>query len=117
MKTLRERCLTEDFGFARNNFIDYFSMNPCYEMIEDSILDIECLNEIQKSYLAATVDQMCCKFHVDRPSWIFDSSTYLKRPYFSMNAKGDLRIILIQESPCWYRSRNIFVSKNCAERI
>ena len=117
MKTLRERCLTEPIGFSRNNFIDAFNENPSFDMIKDSILDIDSLSKVNKSILAATVDELCGKHKVKRPDWIFDPSTYLHEPYFSMNAKGGLRLILLQESPRWYRSRNLFVSANCSERV
>lgn len=117
MITLKERCLNEEYGFARSNFIDDFRITPDIKIIQDSILDVKCLNIIQKSILAATVDQLCYEMNVDRPDWIFDKSTYLKEPYFALNAKGNFRIILLQESPSWYRSRNLFVTKNCSERV
>lgn len=117
MKTLRERCLTEPLGLARNNFIDAFSEHPHFSMIEDSILDINELSDVNKSMLAATVDELCSKFNVRRPEWVMDPSTYLADPYFSLNAKGDLRVVLLRESPKWYRSRNLFVSNNCSERV
>jgi hypothetical protein len=44
------------------------------------------------------------------------SSKYnLQSPWFPEIAKGDLRIILIRESPNEYRFRNIFVSANANE--
>lgn len=117
MVTLKQRCSTEQLGLATNNFLDDFRANPSFEMIEDSVLDLENLTDVNKALLAATVDELCHDFRITRPDWIFDSRTYLDDPYFSMNAKGPLRIILIQESPKWYRSRNLFVSANCSQRV
>lgn len=117
MITLRDRFELEDFRFAKSNFIDDFRASPSFLMVKDSILDLENLNDIQKSIIAATVDQICGECNVDRPEWVFDPSTYLKSPYFAMNAKGGLRLVLLQESPCWFRSRNLFVSENCSMRV
>ena len=117
MKTLRQRCIDEAFEFARSNFLDSFRMSPCLEMIQDSILDVDSLSEIEKSILAATVDELCGEQHMQRPDWIFDPQTYLKKPFFAMNAKGPLRVILLQESPKWYRCRNLFVTANCSSRV
>lgn len=117
MITLRELCQTQEPGFVRNNLLDSFRANPDYNIIKDSILDLPNLTDVNKSMLAATVDELCGECHVRRPDWIFDPSTYLDQPYFSMNAKGGLRVILLQESPRWYRSRNLFVTANCSERV
>lgn len=117
MYTLRQHCISEPFGIALGNFLDEFRKNPSGIQIEDSILDLSSLSQVEKSIVAATVDAVCTETHIEQPSWVFDNSTYLHKPYFSMNAKGDLRMILIQESPCWFRSRNLFVSNNCIERV
>ena len=117
MTTLRQLCISQPLGFARNNFLDEFRANPTFDMIKDSVLDLDNLTDVNKSMMAATVDELCGECHIKRPDWIFDESTYLDKPYFALNAKGDLRIILIQESPKWYRSRNLFVSANCSERV
>lgn len=115
--TLRERCINEPIEFARNNFLDEFRMHPDFEMIKDSILDLDNLSEVSKSTMAATVDELCHECHVERPDWIFDPQTYLDKPHFAMDAKGDFRLILIKESPKWYSSRNLFVTANCSERV
>lgn len=117
MITLRNRCIDEPFGLAKNNLLDDFRRNPSYDMIKDSILDLDNISDVEKSMLAATVDELCHECKIQRPDWIFDPSTYLDKPYFAMNAKGDLRIILLHESPKWYRSRNLFVTANCSERV
>ena len=115
--TLRYRLQNEDFNIALANFLEDFNRHPDYKCVKDSILDLESLSKVDKAFVASTVDEVCGKFNVPRPDWIFDSSTYLDDPYFAMDAKGPLRLILIQESPRWYRSRNVFVSKNCSWRV
>ena len=86
MKTLRERCITEDIEFIRPNFLDSFRLNPDYEMISESILDLDNLSDVFKSEIAATVDELCHECRINRPDWIFDESTYLDTPHFAMNA-------------------------------
>lgn len=117
MMTLRQRCLTESINFARSHLLDDFYKTHDVSLVSDSILDLQNLTISEKSLLAATVDEICSMNNIDPPNWVFDPSTYLDEPVFAMNARGPLRIILLQESPCWYRSRNLFVSKNCSERV
>lgn len=117
MTTLRERCLSENVNFALANFLDDFRANPSYDYIKDSILDIDTLSDIEKATFAATVDALCHEKQITRPNWIFDPSTYLDKPHFTMNAKGGLRIVLLRESPRWFRSRNLFVTANCLDRV
>ena len=117
MITLKELLETQDYAFASSNFIDSFRRDYDPKKIEDSILELENINDVQKALMAATVDQLCNEVKMDRPDWVYDPSTFLKKPYFAMNAKGNLRLILLQESPRWFRSRNLFVSANCLERV
>jgi len=117
MKTLRERCASEDVNFALANFLDDFRRSPSYDYIKDSVLDLDNLSEVEKATFAAVVDAMCSECHVKRPDWIFDPSTYLDKPHFTMNAKGGLRVVLLKESPRWFRSRNLFVTANCLARV
>ena len=49
--------------------------------------------------------------------WMFKEEYFLKDPYFSMNAKGDLRIVLLIESPKEFRMRNIYVGENVLRRV
>ena len=117
MITLRDRCKTESINFAIANFLDDFRANPSVEYIQDSVLDLENLSVVEKATLAAVVDAMCSECHISRPEWIFDPVTYLDKPHFTMNAKGSFRIVLLRESPKWFRSRNLFVTANCLERV
>lgn len=117
MITLRERCETEPYNFALANFIDDFRKTHDPDLAKDSILDLTTLSDIEKAMLAASVDQLFNEVMLERPDWVYDESTFLKKPYFALNAKGGLRVILLQESPRWFRARNLFVSENCLERV
>ena len=117
MITLKERCKTEPYNFALANFIDDFRKTHNPDLAKDSILDLPMLSAIEKALLAASVDQLFNEAMLERPDWVYDESTFLKKPYFALNAKGGLRVILLQESPRWFRARNLFVSENCLERV
>ena len=45
--TLRQRCMNETYGIARGNFLDDFKRSPLYDLIEESVLDLDNLNEVQ----------------------------------------------------------------------
>ena len=117
MVTLKERCISEPYGFALANFVDDFRRTHDPKLAENSILDLENLSKVEKAMLAASVDQLFNEAMLERPEWVYDESTFLKKPYFALNAKGGLRIILLRESPRWFRARNLFVSANCLERV
>lgn len=117
MMKLLDRLKVESFQFARSHFLDDFYATHDASLAMDSILELDKLTAEQKALLAATVDEVYSMHGLDVPEWVLDPSTYLDHPVFAMNAKGALRLVLIQESPCWYRSRNLFVTENCSSRV
>lgn len=115
--TLKSFLASEEFSYAISNFIDSFNSHPIYDMVEDSILGLDNISIEQKSYASAIVDMLCGKHNITRPGWIFDESVYLDSPVFALEADKALKILLLQESTRWFRSRNLFVSSNCGERV
>ena len=75
------------------------------------------LNKEHKSYFVSVCHYLCNEFNFDISSWIYKSKWILKEPYFSMNAKGMLKLVLLQESPYEFKKNNIFVTKNVLKRI
>lgn len=69
------------------------------------------------AYIAAAVHQLCLKYGIDCPAWALDKKYVLKEPKFAMDAKGDLRLILIAESPYPFKARNLFVPDNVLSRV
>lgn len=66
--------------------------------------------EIKKAFIAASVQKLSKDYGLVTPEWVFKKAYFnLEHPWFAMNAQGDLRIILLQESPNEFRSRNLFV--------
>lgn len=71
-------------------------------------------------FLAGTAERICEIMQWKKPMWIFKEKYYMKSgqdPYFSMNAKGALRVVFLRESPMCYRKRGIFVSGNVLTRV
>lgn len=95
--------------------VDAFRVDSAFNF--DSILDCPDMSDVDKSVIAATVDQLCSMNKITPPDWVFDRRTYLDKPVFAMNATGNLRVVLLNESPEWFRSRNLFVSENFLGRV
>lgn len=85
------------------------------EVIKDEPVFTEDCEDWRKAYVAATIHWTATKYNLEVPQWCMCSKYNLQSPWFPEIAKGDLRIILIRESPTEYRFRNIFVSANANE--
>lgn len=85
----------------------YFDKRPIFPNIDKKHI----------SYFVSVLHSLCNEFNMKVPEWIYDKKYILKDPYFAANAKGNLRIILIAESPSEFRCRNIFVSNNATRRV
>jgi hypothetical protein len=68
------------------------------------------------AFLAGAAEKLCTDSGLEPPKWVFKEKYYLKDPVFAVNAKGNLRIILLAESPNEFVARNVFVSENCLHR-
>jgi hypothetical protein len=72
---------------------------------------------IQKyAFIAGSVEKLCNDSGLEPPEWVFKENYFLKDPMFALNAKGNLRVVLLVESPNEFVVRNIFVSENCLQR-
>jgi hypothetical protein len=69
------------------------------------------------AFIASAVEKLCNDYEITPPDWVFKDKYFLKEPMFSLNAQGDLRIILLVESPNEFLVRNIFVPENCLQRV
>jgi hypothetical protein len=68
-------------------------------------------------FLAGMVEKLCNDHQLACPEWAFADCYYLDRPNSWMDAKGDLRIILLVESPVEFKMRNIFTTSNTLVRV
>ena len=109
-----------EYKIQFGNFIINLYKNPeKYEKFlekEPNWLD---LDKKSISLIVSNMTYLCrkvnCKMKIYK--WMLDKKFILKEPYFAMNAKDMLRIILLQESPYDYRKNNIFVSENVLSKI
>ncbi|NTZ20783.1 hypothetical protein EXW96_25680 [Paenibacillus sp. JMULE4] len=68
-------------------------------------------------FLAGMAEKLCNDYNLECPAWVYRPQYYLKEPVFWMEAKGNLRLVLLVESPIEFRLRNIFTSANSLTRV
>lgn len=110
----------EDFEIYWGDFLDYFYHNNQKEkqrIVKEEPKQYQDLSQKTYAFVAAAVEKLCNDSNIEPPNWVFKDKYFLKDPMFSLDAKGDLRTILLLESPHEFIVRNIFVSENCLERV
>jgi hypothetical protein len=109
----------ESFDLCLKNFLDGFYAAPKVEALQPEpprlIEKNPKFGEIEDAYLAATGEWLAWKYDLKPPSWIYDPSRVLRRPW-SASPLAALRAVLLIESPAAFRSRNLFVSENALTR-
>jgi hypothetical protein len=68
-------------------------------------------------YAAAAVHKLANDYNLLVPAWVFDEYYFLEEPYFSMNARGKLRLLLLYQSPPEFKFRNFFEMENTLTRV
>lgn len=92
-----------------NKYINFLEKEPNWDGLEDKEISLI----VSNLYFLANKSNWSLKpYH-----WMLDPKFILKDPYFAADAKGMLRVILLQESPLEYRRNNIFVSSNVLEKV
>jgi transcriptional regulator with XRE-family HTH domain len=106
-------------GDARNwriwlfNFVDAFRRSPDMRLVWDPPVPEVSLK--MRALLAAVVEALC--FEQNRkPPWWCEGTLLLPEPWFIAEVEN-LKATALQESPVWFRKRNIFVLNNFLERI
>ena len=70
-----------------------------------------------KTFISAMVEKLAIDYNLDVPKWTYNKEYFeMEKPHFAMNAKGDLRLILLKESPKPFRMRNIYTTANVLDR-
>ena len=114
------------FGMFVGNFLDYVynCCGECEENIEKTIIDEpDMYDNVEAwcySYLAAMAHSIEYKYELDikeEKRWFNSFKYVLRQPYFPGNLKGNIRLVLIKESPVEFRIRNLFVSSNVLSRV
>ena len=69
------------------------------------------------AFIYAMVNKLEVDYNLDTPNWVYNDEYFkLSTPHFAMDAKGDLRLLLLVESPKQFRMRNIFTTANVLSR-
>jgi hypothetical protein len=107
------------FHLCLRNFLDDFYLQPTSAALEPQpklLATIVERGDVSDAYLAATAEELACKFGFDTPSWSYAPSRQLHRPWFAVTLSS-MRALLLVESPAAFRSRNLFVSDNALSRV
>ncbi|HUC91973.1 MAG TPA: hypothetical protein VMS09_08085 [Paenibacillus sp.] len=68
-------------------------------------------------FLAAMVHKLCNDYNdMECPAWVHKERYVLKEPHFWLDAKGNLRLVLLAESPVEFKIRNLYVTANTLSR-
>ena len=111
----------EKMWFAIGNYLDefYYALNDEQRRI---VLDEEPewyddAGKYEMAFISAMVNKLAIDYNLETPLWVYDIKYFeLAKPHFAMDAKGDLRLILLVESPKQFRMRNIFTTSNVLGR-
>jgi len=102
------------------NFTDYFyksNKKKKYLAIKEEPNIYGNVPLYRYAIIASAVHKWCLDYKLRVPKWVFNDIYFLKEPYFAMDAKGDLRIYLLAESPIEFKIRNVFLTENCLTRV
>ncbi|MNP12084.1 hypothetical protein D3C76_1043030 [compost metagenome] len=67
-------------------------------------------------FLAAMTHKLCNDYQLECPTWVHRKQYTLSEPHFWLNATGNLRRVLLEESPTEFKIRNLFVTANTLSR-
>ncbi len=113
-----QRFSDDDYYHHEGNFLDRFYESPSYEVLKDEPSVDPRVSRYHFVRLAAVAHRLSNLYHYQPPQWVFIRPQFmdLVPPHFQCNAKDDLMIILILESPPEFAIRNIFVLSNVLSR-
>ena len=110
----------KEFAICFGDFLDSF-YNSNTKIKQSAIQDepnrhIEISSYIY-AYVASSAHKLANDYNLEVPQWVFDKFYFLEEPYFAMDAKGRLRLLLMYESPAEFKFRNVFEVANTLSRV
>ena len=75
----------------------------------------ELAKEIQ-SFVSSSIDYLSNSINKKTPEWAMSKKYRLEEPFFPSNLKGEIRAVMLIESPIEYKVRNIYVLGNVLTR-
>lgn len=109
-----------NFEIYKGDFLDKFfrsSGEQRKEMITKEPDSFENLPPRILPFLAGMVEKLCNDYGLVCPEWVYIDKYFLEEPNFYMDAKGNLRVFLLVDSPVEFKIRNIFTTSNCLSRV
>ncbi|MGV8145237.1 MAG: hypothetical protein ACLKAK_00555 [Alkaliphilus sp.] len=110
----------ENFGVFFAMFLDSFyraTSDQKQLMVIDEPEEYENISLGKYAYISGVVEKLCRDSDIVFPDWVLKEKYFLKEPYFSMDSKEMLKLILLLESPIEFRMRNVFVNSNTLTRV
>jgi hypothetical protein len=128
MKTLNNAMHTEnpqddrELWLVLGNWLDAFysiarTQQERQAALDEPLDEDTTLSARNQALLAASAEKLAIDYGLEIPDWTLKECYTLKEPWFAMDAKGDLRIVLLAESPNPFRIRNIFTTDNVLRRV
>lgn len=100
----------DEFYYALNN-------EQRQEVLNEEPVWFTGVGEYEMAFVSAMVNKLAVDYDLITPTWVYNDEYFqLKEPHFAMGAKGDLRLLLLVESPKQFRMRNIFTTSNVLSR-
>lgn len=111
----------DDMWFAIGNYLDEFYYSLSKEerqiVLNEEPVWYDGVGDYEKAFFSAMVNKLAVDYNLQTPAWVYNDEYFqLEKPHFAMDAKGDLRLVLLVESPKQFRMRNIFTTSNVLSR-
>jgi len=105
------------FGYFLDDFyITTRTESERYDLVQEEPDKYKAFSKEEYAFIAASVHKLCSDYGVRVPRWVMKKEYFLEEPYFSLNAVGDWRLLLISESPTEFRMRHIYTLANSLKR-
>lgn len=100
------------------DFLDRFYLAPEIRKVQERpqlLAGAHPQGAVIDALLAAVAEQLCRRYGLAVPEWVFESGRCLERPFFALKSMS-FRATLLLESPAAFRARNLFVTANALSR-
>jgi hypothetical protein len=118
-EVVKQTAKGQKFELLWGDFLDEFyrsGKEKKMDMVKDEPEHFDNIQAETYAFIAGAVEKLCNDAELEPPAWVFKDKYFLREPYFALNAKGMLRVVLLVESPNEFVVRNVFVSENCLTR-
>jgi len=104
------------FWLMFGTFLDRFYANKDVKMIEEEPFENINVSKEIRAFVSASVDYLSNSIEAVTPAWTKKKEAKLEEPFFPSNLKGEIRAVMLIESPIEFKTRNIYVLGNVLSR-